>query len=129
MKKKLLIVDDDKIFLKIFRDTLAKDYVDRYEVDVAENGIEALEKIEEFHPDLIVLDVKMPKMDGIEFLRELKKKNYERDIPVLISSNFSDTEKISEGLELGVKGYVMKSDYSLDAIIKHIESVLKIKEV
>ncbi|MCK5027906.1 MAG: response regulator [Candidatus Pacebacteria bacterium] len=121
--KKILIVDDDKIFLKIFRDTLNKDYVGRYDVASAENGEEGLAKIEEFHPDLIVLDIKMPKMDGIEFLRALKEKQCEPQIPVLISSNFSDAEKISEGLELGVKGYVVKSDYSLDGIIKRIESL------
>lgn len=124
MSKKLLIVDDDKIFLKIFRDVLAKDYAGKYEVAVAENGIDALVKMESFHPDLIVLDIQMPQMDGIEFLRERKRRNLGVDTPVLISSNFSDVDKISEGLELGVKGYVVKSDYSFDAIIKHIESLL-----
>ncbi len=128
MSKKLLIVDDDKIFLKIFKDLLAKNYANEYEVAVAENGIEALAKIEEFHPDLIILDIQMPEMDGIEFLREMKRRNHGlSQIPVLISSNFSDTDKISEGLELGVKGYVIKSDYSLDNIIKRINSLLGTK--
>ncbi|MCK5590920.1 MAG: response regulator [Candidatus Pacebacteria bacterium] len=124
MIKKLLIVDDDKIFLKIFRDVLAKDYAGKYEVAVAENGIDALVKMESFHPDLIVLDIQMPQMDGIEFLRERKRRNLGVDTPVLISSNFADVDKISEGLELGVKGYVVKSDYSLDAIIKQVDSLL-----
>ena len=128
MSKKLLIVDDDKIFLKIFRDILAKDHAGKYEVVVAENGIEALAKMEEFYPDLIVLDIRMPEMDGIEFLRELKKRNNHRSqIPVLISSNFADMDKISEGVELGVKGYVIKSDYSLDNIIKQMDSLLGMK--
>ena len=126
MSKKLLIVDDDKIFLKIFKDTLARKYKDKYEVTVAHNGIEALEKMEEFQPDLIVLDIQMPKMDGLEFLQELKQRNHGLQIPVLISSNFSDIDKISEGLEFGVKGYVVKSDYSLDGIIKQIDSLLGI---
>ncbi len=122
--KKILIIDDDKIFLKIFRDSLQKDHAGVYEIESAENGEEGLAKIELSRPDLIVLDIKMPKMDGIEFLRKLKEYKYEPHIPVLISSNFSDTEKISEGLELGVIGYVIKSDYSLDSIIKRIQSVL-----
>ena len=127
MSKKLLIVDDDKIFLKIFRDVLAKDYAGKYEAAVAENGVDALAKMEEFHPDLVVLDIRMPEMDGIEFLRELKRRNHGSQIPVLISSNFSDMDKISEGLELGVKGYVIKSDYSLDNIIKRVDSLLGTK--
>ncbi|MCK5095739.1 MAG: response regulator [Candidatus Pacebacteria bacterium] len=122
--KKILIIDDDKIFLKIFRDTFSKSYADKYEVVSAEDGEEGLLKVGEEHPDLIVLDIKMPKMDGLEFLRALKEKNGESQTPVLISSNFSDNEKISEGLELGVKGYVVKSDYSLDGIIARIEDIL-----
>ena len=126
--KKLLIVDDDKIFLKIFQDTLNNDHPGVYDIAVAENGEEGLISIEGSRPDIIVLDIKMPKMDGIEFLRELRARAYEPQIPVLISTNLSDTEKISEGIELGVRGYVMKSDYSLDGIIKHIEDVLGTKK-
>lgn len=122
--KKILIIDDDKIFLKIFRDSLKKDFDGVYEVSSAENGEEGIARIDEEKPDLIVLDIKMPKMDGIEFLRELKERKYDPQIPVLISSNFSDTDKISEGLELGVIGYVVKSDYSLESIIKRIHDVL-----
>ena len=121
--KKILIIDDDKIFLKIFRDVINKSYADKYEIVSAEDGEEGLLKVAEEQPDLIVLDIKMPKMNGIEFLRVLKEKN-EPPIPVLISSNFSDNEKISEGLALGVKGYVVKSDYSLDGIISRIEDIL-----
>jgi DNA-binding NarL/FixJ family response regulator len=122
--KKILIVDDDKIFLKIFRDALSKTHTDAFEVVVAENGQEGLDKVQQEKPDLIVLDIKMPKMDGIEFLRALKENNPDHQLPVLISSNFSDADKVSEGLELGVKGYVVKSDYSLDGIIERIEGIL-----
>jgi len=127
MTKRLLIVDDDKIFIKIFRDTLIKDYNGKYEVAVANNGIEALAKMEEFHPDLIVLDLKMPEMDGLEFLRERKRRDQGMHIPVLISSNFFDAEKVSEGLDLGVNGYVVKSDYSIKSIVDHMDSLLGIK--
>lgn len=122
--KDILVVDDDKIFLKIFRDTIDQDYSEMYSVRVAENGREALEEVAKARPDLVVLDVKMPVMDGIEFLRALKEEKIEPQIPVLISSNFFDVEKISEGIELGVKGYVVKSDYSLAGIIQQIEDIL-----
>jgi len=122
--KKILIVDDDKIFLKIFKDTLHKMHEGKFEVISAEDGSKGLSLVEEEKPDLIVLDIQMPEMDGLEFLRTLKEKKLDPQIPVLISSNISDVEKISEGLELGVKGYVVKSDYSLEGIIGRIESVL-----
>ena len=123
--KKILLIDDDKIFLKIFRDTIRQERNEVYEVTTVTGGKEGLIKIRESHPDLIVLDLKMPGMDGIDFLRELKKENFDPQIPILISSNFSDMEKIGEGIELGVKGYVVKSDYSLDGIIKYIDDLLK----
>ena len=123
--KKILLIDDDKLFLKIFRDTIRQDRNEVYEVATVTGGKEGLIKIQEDRPDLIVLDLKMPGMDGIDFLRELKKENFDPQIPILISSNFSDMEKIGEGIELGVKGYVVKSDYSLDGIIKYIDDLLK----
>lgn len=122
--KKILAIDDDKIFLKIFRDAISKEYKELYKIETAGNGEEGLEKIKESRPDLIVLDIIMPKMDGIEFLRKLKEKEYKPHIPVLINSNFSDTDKISEGLEFGVVGYIVKSDYSMDAITKRVHDVL-----
>ena len=122
--KKILLIDDDKIFLKIFRDTIRQDRNEVYEVTTTTGGKEGLIKVQESRPDLIVLDLKMPGMDGIDFLRELKKENFDPQIPILISSNFSDMEKIGEGIELGVKGYVIKSDYSLDGIIKYIDDLL-----
>jgi CheY-like chemotaxis protein len=123
--KKILLIDDDKIFLKIFRDTIEKNRSDVYEIEAVSGGREGLMKIRGNKPDLIVLDLKMPEMDGIEFLRELKKENFNPQIPVLISSNFSDVEKVSEGIELGVKGYVIKSDYNLDGIIQQIDHLLE----
>lgn len=123
--KKILLIDDDKIFLKIFRDTIRQERNEVYEVTTVTGGKEGLIKIRESRPDLIVLDLKMPGMEGIDFLRELKKENFNPQIPILISSNFSDMEKIGEGIELGVKGYVVKSDYSLEGIIKYIDDLLK----
>lgn len=122
--KKILLIDDDKIFLKIFRDTIRKNRSGIYDVETSSSAKEGLVRVRENRPELIVLDIKMPKMDGIEFLRELKKENLGSQIPVLISSNFFDITKIGEGVELGVKGYVVKSDYSLEEIIKHIDGLL-----
>lgn len=120
--KKILIIDDDKIFSKILKDGLTQG--GKHEVAVAHDGEEGLEKVKQDRPDLIVLDMMMPKIGGIEFLKKIKLFNITPQIPVIISSQLMDVEKISESVELGVKGYIVKSDFSLDNIIKQIEGIL-----
>jgi len=123
MAKKILIIDDDKIFAKILKDGLTQG-ASKHEVSVAHDGEEGLEKVKQDRPDLIVLDMMMPRMSGIDFLKKLKLFNVTPAIPVVISSQLMDVEKISESVELGVKGYIVKSDFSLENIIKQIESIL-----
>ena len=124
--KKVLIIDDDKIFAKVLKDGLLARGKDMYEVTVAGDGEEGLAKIEKGIPDLIVLDIMMPKMGGIEFLKTLKSRaGDDGQIPqVLVGSQLSDFEKISEGIELGIRGYIVKSEASLESIIKKIENLL-----
>ena len=121
--KKILIIDDDKIFTKILKDALGAES-DVYEVSIAYNGEEGLEMAKDVHPSMIVLDLKMPKLGGIEFLRELKLLNLQPQIPILISTHLSAPEQISEGIEFGVQGYVVKSDYSLETIVQQINKIL-----
>lgn len=121
--KKILIIDDDKIFSKILKDGLTQG-ANKHEVSVAHDGEEGLEKVKQDRPDLIVLDMMMPKIGGIEFLKKIKLFNLTPQIPVIISSQLMDVEKISESVELGVKGYIVKSDFSLDNIIKQVEGIL-----
>lgn len=122
--KKILIIDDDKIFTKILKDALhAED--GKYVVAIAYDGEEGLEAIEQDRPDLVVLDLKMPKMSGIDFLRELKRMHIEPQIPILVSTQLSAPETISEGIELGIEGYVVKSDYSLETIVGQINKVVQ----
>jgi len=123
MAKKILIVDDDKIFSKILKDGLMSE-AGKYEIMTVPNGEEGLEKAQEWHPDLIVLDMMMPKMSGIDFLKKMKLFNVTPAIPVVISSQLMDVEKISESVELGVKGYIVKSAFSLDNIVKQVENIL-----
>lgn len=96
----------------------------KYVVESAGNGEEGLERIKESIPDLILLDIRMPKMDGIEFLKEMNEKFGKEKIPVLITSNVSSLDKISEGVSLGVRGYFIKSDESLQGIMGIIEQTL-----
>ncbi len=124
MAKKILIIDDDKIFSKILRDWLLSSGRDKYEVAAIFDGAEGLEAVQREKPDLIMLDLVMPNMGGIEFLKKLRAETWGANIPVIVETQLSDLEKMSEGVELGVRGYIVKSDYSMDDILKQIEDVL-----
>ena len=120
--KKILIVDDDKTFQKVLSDKLKSL---NYEVVSAMDGEEGLKMALEGKPDLILLDIKMPRLDGIGFLKTLKAKKEVEPIPILITSNIGTIDQISEGIALGVKGYIIKSNETLDTIAKEVENVFK----
>jgi two-component system alkaline phosphatase synthesis response regulator PhoP len=125
MTKKILIIDDDKIFSKILRDGLVAGGNGKYEVVSAFDGEEGFEVAMREKPDLIMLDMVMPKVTGIEFLKKLRNEDWGKDMPVIVETQLSDMEKMSEGMELGVRGYIIKSDYSLDTILRQVEDILK----
>lgn len=125
MTKKILIVDDDKIFSKILRDWLVAGGGGKYEVVTAFDGAQGLEVAEKERPALIMLDLMMPNINGIEFLKKLRTEEWGKDIPVIVETQLSDIGKMSEGVELGVRGYIIKSDYSMEAILRQIEDILK----
>ena len=125
MSKKILIIDDDRIFSKILRDGLVAGGQGKYDVSTAFDGEEGFEVAEREKPNLIMLDMMMPKVTGIEFLRKLRGEEWGKDTPVIVETQLSDLEKMSEGVELGVRGYIIKSDYSIDAILRQVEDILK----
>jgi DNA-binding response OmpR family regulator len=120
--KKVLVIDDDITFVASIKATLD---TEKYTVESAANGEEGLTKVDEFKPDLILLDIVMPKIDGMEFLRALNEKYGAGKVPVLITSNVSTLDKISEGVELGVRGYFIKSNESLQGIAGIIDGVFR----
>lgn len=126
--KKILIIDDDDVFVKTLSDSLSKE---KYIVVRAQDGEDGLEKIEKEKPDIIILDLIMPKMGGLDFLKALKNKNKEgnQNIPILISSQLSKMKDISEGvvlgMDVGVKGYIVKASESMEMIVKNIERTLE----
>ncbi|HLC48944.1 MAG TPA: response regulator [Candidatus Andersenbacteria bacterium] len=120
--KKILIVDDDPIFQKTMT---AKLELLAYSIVSAFDGEEGLTKAQQEKPDLILLDIKMPKLDGLSMLKKLQSnKDGQTQIPVLITSNLSSTENISEGVSLGIRGYIIKSNETLDTIVKEVETIL-----
>lgn len=95
-----------------------------FEVENAFDGEEGLKKAKETSPDLILLDVMMPKLDGISVLWELKAQESTSKIPVIILTNSSDTETISKIMQTGTSDYLLKSEQSIEQIVQKIKDVL-----
>lgn len=121
-KKKILIVEDETAFLYALQSKLS---ILGYEVKTSTTAEEAIQIIEFDKIDLIILDILLPKMDGFDFLREIKSKSKTKNTPVVIVSNLSDKENIASGIDLGIKDYLVKSEYNLDGIVSKIEELIK----
>ena len=125
MTKKILIIDDDKVFSKILRDGLTSGGKGKYEVIAAFDGEEGFTVAEREKPDLIMLDLVMPKLTGMECLKKIRAEEWGKDIPVIVETQLSDMESMGEGVALGVRGYLVKADYSLDDILHQVEEIFK----
>jgi DNA-binding response OmpR family regulator len=115
---KILIVEDDK-FLRLLLERKLKN--ENFEVVAAEDGEEALEKIVTEKPDLILLDIILPKKSGFTVLEEINKDENLKRIPVFIISNLGQPEDIERGKNLGAKEYFVKAGLSLEELIKKIK--------
>jgi two-component system chemotaxis response regulator CheY len=108
MSYNILIVDDSSIVRKVFRKTLALSGVPTGEVLEAENGLKGLESIESNWVDLVFLDINMPVMNGVEFIKNLRSNPEHAEIPVVIVSTEGSQTRIQELNEYGVKAYLRK---------------------
>jgi len=124
-KAKILVVEDEEILLAALQEELSQG---GYESEGAKDGVEGLEKVKSFKPDLILLDLVMPKMDGMTTLKKLKEDSTTKDIPVVILTNLSDYERISEALALGARDYLVKANYSLTDLLDKVKNVLSREE-
>ncbi len=119
--KKILIVDDDRTFQVTMSNMLA---MLGYDVVSASDGEEGLTKAISEKPDLVLLDIKMPKLDGLGVLKALQAAPNSPKMPILITSNQSDEGTIADGVSLGVRGYIIKSNETLETIVREVETVL-----
>src|SRR3954463_1683648 len=118
MDKKILVVDDEKPIADILQFNLKKE---GYEVVCAYDGNEALRKVEDFQPDLILLDIMLPQRDGMEVCREVRKK-YEIPI-IMLTAKDSEIDKVL-GLELGADDYMTKP-FSTRELIARVKANLR----
>ena len=118
MSTKVLVVEDDRILRDALRIKLSNS---GYEVSEAPNGEDGYAQIVEQAPDVVLLDIEMPRMSGIDVLRKLKKNLIEAKVIVL--TNVEDSEHLADAMELGVTTYLIKKNWTLDRVIEEIENI------
>jgi len=120
--KKILIIEDEEILLDLIQKKLLQE---GYQVDIAKDGEEGLEKIREEKPDLILLDIVMPKMGGFEVMEEIKKDKELKGIPIIIISNSGQPVELSRAKELGVVDWLIKTDFDPSEVVEKVKKQLK----
>lgn len=119
---KILLIEDDLFMI----DLLIKELnIFKYDIEIAKTGTEGVEKFRSFKPDLILLDIILPDLNGLEALRQIRREPEGRETKVLVLSNISETMDIEEAKRLGVVGYMVKANFSLTEIINKIRQVLE----
>jgi two-component system phosphate regulon response regulator PhoB/two-component system alkaline phosphatase synthesis response regulator PhoP len=118
---KVLVVEDDRFLTSAYRAKLSKS---GYEVQMAGDGEEALTVLQQFHPDIILLDLVMPRKDGFATLEEIRQQSELKDIPVIVASNLGQKEDIDKARGLGATDFIIKSDLSMDDLVSKIERIL-----
>lgn len=123
-QKRILIVEDE-LFLRELYVQILKDA--GYDIDQAADGDEGLKKMSAGGYDLVLLDIVLPKMDGIQILRELQKKPPQKpNKTIVMMTNIDKEATIAEGVSLGIRGHLIKSDYTPDQLLAEVKRVLSL---
>ena len=121
-KPLILVVEDERILAKALKIKLTEA---DFAVNLAYDGEEAISALNKKKPDLILLDILLPKMTGIEFLREARKRKVWKNIPVIVISNYTAEGPMAEVFDLGVVEYLIKSDTPINKIVEKIKKITK----
>ncbi|MDP2594082.1 MAG: response regulator [bacterium] len=117
--KKILIIEDDALLGELLLETLKKN---QYEVRWARDGVQGLQRMREFRPDLVLLDIAMPRMDGYQVLDAKVKDATMKDIPVIVISNSGEPVELNRILPLGVKDYLVKVQLTPEEVLEKVKS-------
>lgn len=123
---RILLVEDDAILVEMYQ---AKFELEKHDIRVATNGEEGLKILETYTPEIILLDILMPKLNGFHVLKEIKKRPNLRQIPVILLTNLGEAEvDLNKDLSsaLGVSDYLIKSQHTPDDVVNKVVQTLKI---
>ena len=117
-QKKIVLIEDDKFLVKALTFQME---TSGYELHVATDGETGLNLIKNIQPDIVLLDVMIPKMNGFEVMSNLKKNDSLKNIPVIFFSNLGQEEEIEKGKSLGAVDYIVKANIDLDQLVSKID--------
>ena len=121
MAKTILIIEDELSMQRALKNKLEQA---GFSVVTADDGESGIAKIREAKPDLVLLDLIMPKLDGISVLREIKSDESLKNVPVVILTNLSTGDKVAEAMQLGTFDFLVKANYSLDDVLRKVQDRL-----
>ena len=119
--KKILLVEDDSFIIDIYVTKLKEV---GFSVQSAVNGEDALAKIKQGKPDLVLLDIVLPEVNGFEFLQEIKSIPELKNVPVIVLSNLGQKKEVERGLGLGAAKYLIKAHYTPSEVVAEIKQLL-----
>lgn len=121
MAKKILLIEDEQLVVDLLQKKLSDE---GYDVSVARNGEDGVKKIREIMPDLVLLDIIMPKMGGFEVMEELNKDIELKKIPVIIISNSGQPVELDRAKRLGVRDWLIKTEFDPQEVIVKVKKQL-----
>lgn len=119
---KILIIEDDPLMSRMYEKIFT---FEKFEVELAPDGSEGIKKVKSFKPTLILLDVMMPKMNGLEVLETLKKDDATKKIPVIMLTNLAGQKDAETALSMGAVKYIVKSEYDPKQVSDMVKEILK----
>ena len=118
---KVLIVEDDQFLSRMYK---KKFEVAGFEVEVAGDGEEGLSKMRTTRPDIVLMDIMMPKLNGIDAIVQAKSDLQIKNIPVLVLSNLSNTDDAQSAVKNGAMGYLVKSDFTPSQVVEKVKGII-----
>ncbi len=119
--KKIAIIEDDQVIAEMYR---MKFEVENFEVEVAADGRLGVELVKSMRPDMILLDIQMPEMNGEEALREIRSHSWGKHIPVMVLTNLGEEEAPKGLKQLGIINYIVKADLTPSQVVKRVKEFL-----
>lgn len=120
---KIAIIEDDPTISQMYR---MKFEAEGFEVDMADDGLHGVDLVKHFQPDIMLLDLQMPQMNGAEALAEIRKHDWGKEIPVLILTNLGEEEAPKSLKTLNVSSYIVKADYTPRQVVSQVKKTLNL---
>lgn len=118
---KIAIIEDDPTISQMYR---MKFEADGFDVQLADNGLRGVSLVEHYTPDLILLDLQMPQMNGAEALKRIREAQWGKDIPVIILTNLGEEEAPKEIRGLGIHSYIVKAELTPRQVVQRVKEAL-----